>query len=296
MSRLKAKPPAEVKAGKTKAVIFGASGVGKTWFALSFPAPYYLDTEGGASRSHYMERLTKSGGAYMGVEDGTLEFSSVIGQIQALATEKHPYKTLIIDSVTKIFQMAIAQEQERLGDKDVFGASKKPAVAGMRRLVNWVSRLDMNVIFIAHEATEWGEVNGQRQEVGKIPDIWDKLVYELDLSIRVVRQGKNILPPTGIVHKSRLTGFAHGDRFPLEYGEFASRYGKDAIEADATTITLASPEQVAEIVRMVELLKIPTEQTDKILTRAAANEWKDMSDKQAADTIEWLTKKINGKE
>jgi hypothetical protein len=58
-SKLKAKAPTEVKPGKTKALVFGKSGVGKTWFTLTFPAPYYIDTEGGADLRHYRERLQK---------------------------------------------------------------------------------------------------------------------------------------------------------------------------------------------------------------------------------------------
>ena len=58
MSKLKAKKPEEVKQGKAKGLIFGASGVGKTWFALSFPTPYYIDTEGGADGIEYQKRLT----------------------------------------------------------------------------------------------------------------------------------------------------------------------------------------------------------------------------------------------
>ena len=127
-SKLKAKAPEEVQPGKTKGLIFGASGVGKTFFTLAFPAPYYIDTEGGADLRHYQERLKKAGGVYMGQEDGALDFAAIIEQIQALATEKHPYKTLIIDSITKVYQTAIANEAERLGDKDAFGASKKPAI------------------------------------------------------------------------------------------------------------------------------------------------------------------------
>jgi len=150
MSKLKARSPETIKQGKIKAVMFGVSGVGKTTVALNFPKPFYFDVEGGAKGSQYRELLKKSGGGYLGPEDGTLSFDFLIEQMQALATEKHPYKTLIVDSLTKLFQTAIAQEQERLGDKDAFGASKKPAVAAMRRLVMWTSRLDMNCWFICH--------------------------------------------------------------------------------------------------------------------------------------------------
>ncbi len=64
-SRLKAHDPATVPPGKTKALIFGKSGVGKTWFATAFPVPYLIDTEHGAALAHYKERLKAAGGAYM---------------------------------------------------------------------------------------------------------------------------------------------------------------------------------------------------------------------------------------
>src|SRR5688572_21789505 len=98
-SKLKAKDPKETEPRKPQMVIFGPSGVGKTWFALSFPAVYYIDTEGGASRKHYMERLSKSGGMYMGPEDGANDFETIIEQTKALATESHKFKTLVIDSI-----------------------------------------------------------------------------------------------------------------------------------------------------------------------------------------------------
>jgi hypothetical protein len=57
-SKLKAKAPEIVVPGKTKILVFGASGVGKTWFSLGFPNPFFIDTEGGADLKHYQERLT----------------------------------------------------------------------------------------------------------------------------------------------------------------------------------------------------------------------------------------------
>jgi hypothetical protein len=293
-SKLIAKQPGETSPGKAKGLIFGGAGVGKTWFSLSFPAPYYFDCEGGADLRHYQERLKKNRGVYVGPDGGALDFDVIIGQIKALATETHPYKTVIIDSVTKLFQIAIANEAERLGARDAFGASKKPAIAKMRQLVNWIQRLDMNVWFIAHEITEWGQsaTTGQREEVGKMADVWDKLNFEFDLVIRVIRCGKDY-PAIGSVNKSRLIGFPLYDTFPLEYGEFATRYGKDFIEAATTTVALATPEQVAEIVRLAEILKITEEESEKVLTKAKAASWSELAEEQATKTLEWLNQKIN---
>jgi hypothetical protein len=297
MSRLKAKAPELTGTGKAKGMLYGASGVGKTWFALTFPAPYYIDTEGGADLRHYQERLKASGGAYMGPEDGALDFNTIIDQMQTLATEQHPYKTLVVDSITKVYQATIAQEQERLGDKDAFGASKKPAVAAMRRLANWATRLDMNIWFIAHETSEWAldATTNQRVEIGKAPDVWDKLVYELDLTLWVRRTGA-AYPAKATVRKSRLTGFPNGETFQLTYEDFSGRYGKDFIEAAAKTVTLASSEQVAEIERLVDLLKITPEDAEKVLTKAGADTWAEMSTEHAAKTVAWLMGKIKGEE
>jgi hypothetical protein len=287
MGGLKAKKPSEVKQGKVKGLIFGSSGVGKTWFSLCFPAPYYIDTEGGADLSHYQKRLSESNGSYLGTEDGSLDFNVLIDQIKALATEKHQYKTLVIDSVTKIYQTCIANTAEKLGEKDVFGASKKPAIAQMRRLVNWITRLDMNVWFIAHEITEWGIIDGQRSEIGKIPDVWDKLVYELDLGLQVVRRGKSF-PAVGIVHKSRLDTFRLGEQFNLEYSDFAKKYGEDSITGDITSIVLATQDQVSQIIEMVSIRADAEDIKEKLLIKAGADSWSELTTEQAQKTIEWL--------
>lgn len=290
MSKLKAKDPASTEPSKPKIVIYGAPGVGKTWFALSFPAVYYIDTEGGAQRNHYMERLAQAGGKYLGPEDGSNDFELVIEQAKALASEKHKFKTLVIDSITKPFITAIASEGERLGDRNAFGADKKPAIAFMRRLIAAVHRLDMNVVFIAHEKTEWGVLaNGERGELGKAADVYDKLMYELDLGFQVIKQGPQRL---AIVKKSRLVGFPEAERFELDYKSFAERYGKDVIAKQPIQITLASPEQVSEIKRLIDLLKVDSDTIEKWLSKANAEKIEEFTSDQASKVISALTQKL----
>jgi len=289
MSKLKARAPELVKQGKIKAVLYGVSGIGKTTLALSSPTPYYYDVEGGAKGQQYRELLKKSGGAYLGPEDGTLDGNLLIEQMQALATEKHPYKTLIVDSLTKLFQTAVAQEAERLGDKDAFGASKKPAIAMMRRIILWATRLDMNIWFICHETAEWGMVNGQRAEVGRVPDCWDKLIYELDLAVQAVKRGPK---RTAVVKKSRLTAFPDADAFPLEYGEFAARHGKDSVEGEVDTITMALPEQVTEIKHLLEIIKVDPAAIQKDFDKLGISDWPEMTKEQIETRIASLKKKL----
>jgi len=251
-----------------------------------------MDTEGGADLDHYQKRLKAAGGVYMGPQDGTLDFATVIDEIKTLATERHAYETLIIDSITKLFQTNIAQEADRLGEKDAFGASKKPAIAWMRRLVAWMSRLDMNIVLIAHETSEWGkdDKTGQRIEIGKMADVWDKLIYELHLTLQCQKRGPKRV---AVVRKSRLTGFLEGEAFPLDYEDFATRYGKDFIEAKAEPIVLATPEQVGEINRLLSNVKVTETEIEKLLTRGNAGSFAELSNEHAAAMITWLTKKIS---
>lgn len=297
MTKLKAKAPELVAPSKSKILVFGPTNSGKTWFALGFPKPFYFDTERGARLSHYQARLKAVGGGYMGPEDGTLEFDTLVDQVDALSTEKHQYRTLVIDSLTKIFQTAIQKESESLGAKDVFGASKKPVVRQMRRLIARIDRLDMNVVFVAHEAAEYAAVDGKREEVGKQPDTWDKLPYELDLTLRI--QVHNPKLRTATVYKTRLTGFPTGERFDLQrgsddvgYAEFAQRYGKDFIEGPTIPIVLATTEQVAKIKELLDIIKVPEAEIEKVLDRAGVDSWSEMTETQANDMIARIQAKV----
>lgn len=268
-SKLKAVAPKAAEPTKPKILIYGKPGVGKTWTSLDFPKVYYIDTEGGANLNHYTDKLERAGGVYLGTEQGSQSFEEVIDQIKALATEKHEYKTVVIDSISKIFNSEIAHEMERLGDKDQYGASKKVPVTLVRRLVSWIDKLDMNVILIAHEKGEWGlNANKERVEIGNTFDCWEKLEYELHLCLRIVKQGDS---RKAYIRKSRLTGFPDNTNFDWSYQEFSNRYGKDIIEKEAVPIELASPEQLAEITRLLGIVKLSESTQDKWIAENANN-------------------------
>lgn len=287
-SKLKAVAPKTTEPSKPKVLIYGKPGAGKTFTSLDFPSCYFVDTEGGALQSHYTDKLAASGGVYFGPDQGSIDFDTVIEQVQALATEKHPYKTLVIDSISKMFNTAISVEAERLGDKNAFGADKKPAVARMRRLVNWLSRIDMNVILISHEKPEWGQDGkGQRVEIGSTFDCYDKLEYELDLCLNIIKSGP---ARTARVRKSRLLAFPDALTFPWSYKDFAKLYGEEVIQKQSTQITLATDEQIAEINRLLSVVKLPDGQVDKWLSAAQVDSWSDMSTERIAKAIDHIKK------
>lgn len=293
-SKLLAVAPETVEPKKPKVLIFGPPGVGKTWTALDFPGVYYFDTEGGADLGHYRDRLRAAGGMYFGPDQGSLDFDTVIGQVEALATEKHNYKTMVFDSITKLFNAAITDEQLRLGDKDAFGASKKGPIRQMTRLVRWINRADMNAVIIAHQKDMWGKDDkGNREVVGATFDAWEKLEYELHLVMRISSMGTGANTKRfANIGKSRLTGFPNGERFDWNFATFAERYGKDVIEKEVRQIVLASPEQVAELNRLLELVKLPDGTTDKWLSKASVDSFEEMDTETIQKCTQFLTEKL----
>jgi hypothetical protein len=289
-SRLKAVEPEIIEPKKPKVLVFGKPGVGKTWASLDFPKVYYVDTEGGADLDHYRAKLKAAGGVYLGPEQGSLDIDEMIAQVQALATEEHDFRTVVFDSISKLWNAALQDEQQRLGDKDAFGAFKKIPTRKFNDLLRWVNKLDMSVIFIAHSKDDWGKDDkGNREVVGETYDGPEKLAYDLHLLLNVVKSGPTRRAKIG---KSRLTGFPEGDVIPWSYEEFAERYGRDVIERQSAPIILATPEQVTEMQRLLTLVKVPEDWQEKTFKKAEVESWAEMDSVKIAANIELLKGKV----
>ncbi len=291
MSKLKAKPPENIKREKPKVIVFGKAGAGKTWASLDFPNVYYIDTEGGATESQYVAKLKKSGGVYLGKKDGSQDFETIIEQVKALATEKHNYKTLVIDSLSNVFDIEVTKELERLTlakTKIEFSIEKKPAVKFSKRLVGWLEQLDMNVILICHSADEYESVNGKNEKVGETYDGWKKLEYLLQLCLHVTKQGDS---RKARVRKTRIAGFKDNEVINWSYEEFANRLGRDLLESEAKPVVLITPEQIAEITRLLSVVKLGDSAADKRIEDIREN-LDEIDTEKAQNVITYLTKKL----
>lgn len=265
MSRtLRGADPKSAKPSKPKILIFGKPGVGKTWTALDFPSVYYIDSEGGADLAHYTDKLKASGGFYLGPKDGANDFSVVTEEIITLATTKHRFRTLVIDSYSKIFNTQVSADLERIQakqrekgeEKETYGAEKKPAVNQTRRWLRWFEKLDMNVILICHEKDQYKD----GKLTGVTFDGWDKLEYELHLALQITKTGPS---RRAQVKKTRLTGFPDADLFDWSYPAFAERYGKDIIEADSAPVELSTPEQLKQYNSLLSIVKVDVKVLEK---------------------------------
>jgi hypothetical protein len=288
--KLLAVAPETVEPKKPKVLIYGPPGVGKTWASLDFPSVYYIDTEGGADLDHYRAKLRDSGGAYLGPDQGSLDFDVVISQIQALATEQHHFRTVVLDSASKLWNVALSDEQESLGDKDAFGAYKKVPTRKFTTMIKWLNRLDMNAVIICHQKDLWGlNEKKQREVVGWTFDCQEKLEYDLHLVLRIAKIGSSRYAYIG---KSRLPSFPEGENFPWSYETFAERYGQSVIEKEAQPLELATEEQLAELERLMGIVKMSEDWPAKMFKAAGVEEWKEMDSDKIGKCIGLLKGKL----
>lgn len=292
MSKLKAIKPTEIEPKKPKILIFGKPNAGKTFTSLSFPRPYFIDSEGGATRKQYVQKLKESGGAYFGIEEGANSFKEIIDQIKALGTEKHDYKTVVIDSISHLQLLEVARESEKMMNEKrdmtkTYGAEKKPAVTYQRQLVNWLDKIDMNVVLVCHQKDLW---DGDKK-IGVTFDAWDKLEHILDLALNIKKTGDSRI---AYVTKSRIESFPDGEGFSWGYDEFAHRYGKDIMEADVKQIILATPEQLSELEKLLENWKAPENWKEKTLSSAKCDSFEEMDKEKLDKVINFVKTKLKG--
>lgn len=281
---MKGKKPELIKRSKPKFILSGKSGVGKTFLMLEFPKPFIIDCEGGAVEPQYVEKMKKVGAWYMGKEDGSQDFKTVLEQIKELATTKHEYQTLVLDSFSKLYNLTAAIAEETVGN--VYAADKKAAQKPTRQLQIWMDKLDMSIALVCHSKAKWE--NGQ--PVGTTTfDGWDKLEYDLNLWIELVQTGKR---RDIVVRKSRIDGFVLGNSYPADYETFAKLYGQDIIEKPVEQVILATPAQIGTLKDLIATFNVSEEDQKKALKKRDVDEYDELSSEQIEEMIANMNSKL----
>ena len=278
---LRAKKPEAIEK-RLKALFYGSAGVGKTTAAIQFPKPYLIDTEKGAENDQYTKLLQKAGGVIFQTSD----FDEVVNEVKALLAEKHEYKTLIIDPLTTLYNDLL--DKSALKNGTDFGRHYSDANKKVNHLINLLLRLDMNVIITSHAKQVYGD---NMSVLGNTFDCYKKLDYLFDLVFEIQKRGKHRV---ALIKKSRMTSFPDTDTFDFSYNEVANRYGKDILERDAVAQELADELQVKEVLRLIELIKVPEETYQKWLDKAGSEKWQEMPKDAIQKCIDFLTSKIKG--
>lgn len=291
---MRAIKPEIVKPGKPTILISGPPKTWKSRLALQFPQPYYVDTESGVTQPHYMQDLINSGGVYMGQQQGSQSFPTVIEEVKWLQTNKHDYKTFTLDSLSYITNLGFDTEEVRMvdaGQKIEFASNRKPTMRQVRRFFTLLRNLDMTKIIICHQKEKWEGEGDDRKRTGMTFDGWDKLEYLLDLWCESRRVGKDAVMT---VRASRYKQFPIGMEISMTYAAFSKFYGLNTMDKVAIPIVPSTQEQAAEIKRRIAMLKMSDEDVSKWLTTNNAMEIEDLPKEGADKFLAHLEEKMKG--
>lgn len=276
---------------RLKALFYGAAGVGKTTCAVQFPKPYLIDTERGAENEQYVRLLNQASGAYFFTTDP----DDLITEVKTLLSEQHPYKTVVIDPLTVIYNDLLDKSASEVGTD--YGKHKGPADRKIKHLLSLLLRLDMNVIITSHAKPKWVRTKDEKgkdtvTEEGSTFDCYGRLDYLFDLVFEIQKRGASRV---GIVKKTRIESFVDNEQFPFSYDSIAEKYGREVLERDAIAQKLADETQIADMQHFIQLLKISPDIYNKWLTKHKAESWEEMPCEAMQNYLNQLHEKVSKK-
>lgn len=137
--------------------LFGEGGMGKTTLAAMMPKPVFIRTEDGTA-----SLVGNEGVALFPLASRSQD---VFDAIEALASQPHDYKTLVLDSITQLATLIeseiVAADPKAKSINQAgggYGAGYNTAAEMHRKVREWAGALaydkGMNIVFIGHADTE----------------------------------------------------------------------------------------------------------------------------------------------
>lgn len=278
-----------LQADRFRALVYGDKGAGKTHFACSIPNAYYIDSEGVLKYKRFVKMLKENNSQSIAL----YELTDIIKEVKELLTVKHDFKTLVIDSITFPFNSLNNMEVERLVSKSPntegteFGANMAKGKRLTFQLGMLLTRLDMNVIILAHEKTKYS----QGEEIGKDPDVNEKMGYALGTQIHLRTMGAS---RKAYVDKSRYEELPNKKLLDFDdgYSVIKNLFGEEVFSRESTVETLATKEQIAEVKRLQLLLKYEEEKVQKWIMTKKASALSEVNTVDIETLINFLTNKV----
>lgn len=282
----------EAKEKRLKMFVYGPAGVGKTTAALQFPQAYIIDTEHGTD--FYAESINKSKSAVF----NTLNPDDIKDELRALLTEKHNYKTLIIDPVTQVYN-AVQEKWTRVFEKYAknekeeevqdFGMRYWGKVKGdFKGLQRIMLALDMNIIVTSHQKDVYG---AGFNKTGVTYDSMRGDDYLFDLVFQVERKNGTLIAHT-VKERAEIGKQKFPSEFEWSYENFCKFYGKEIIEKESAPVAMATIEQVARIKSLIEIVKVDESTISQWFMKADVTDWSEMTVEQIGKCVAFLEKKV----
>lgn len=265
---------------RLKLFLWGDSGVGKTTLALRFPKPAVIDLEGGTDLY---------GDAFDFDVLRATTADDVIAAVDWLLANQHPFRTLVIDPVTVLWDamqkkwsdIFLRRNKSSKGYKfefyDLQPRDWQTLKAEFKDLIRKLIALDMNVIVTARQKVQYAD-GAFMKAIGETFDGERSLPYLFDTIIRLYRDDKGRF--LGQTLKDRSNKMPKAE-FEVSYPLFEELFGKRTLGRKAKPAVPASAEQKAKIRDLITALALPQEQVDKRLAAYGAESVDDLTSENA---------------
>ena len=283
----------ELKLKRLKMFMFGPAGVGKTTAAIQFPNAYIIDTERGTEE--YAQTIIKSGSVVF----QSANPEEIKQELIELLTTKHEYKTLVIDPMTQVYN-AIQDKWTRIFIKNAKDA--KEAETGdfgmrfwgkvkseMKAIQRILLALDMNVIITSHQKDVYGT---GFSKIGVTFDSMKGDDYLFDLIFNVEKRGNDRIAKK-VKERAEIDFNKFPDEFEWSYENFCKFYGREIIEKAAIPVSMASPEQVALLNQLIEVVSLEQGIIEKWYDKAQAEKFEDFTSEQIQKCIDFVQEKLS---
>ena len=168
-------------------LLYGRSGTGKTTVASSFPKPLLLLDV----REKGTDSVSNVKGGHVGAIDDWGQFEQMYWY---LAKGDHPYKTVVIDQVSQLQDLAIRQALENNKKEPTDQVAKRDfgVASGLMKqwLLDYRDLIDrgIHVVFIAHDRSIGGEEDAQGDQIEPSigPRLMPSIASFLNGSVKII--------------------------------------------------------------------------------------------------------------
>lgn len=271
---------AKSRAPRLKLFVYGPTGAGKTTLAVQMPGAAVIDLEGGAV-------------PYAGRYSFDLLPSTGLADVEAallwLSTSPHPYKTLVLDPITILWEMVQRHWSDIFLKRNKMGKGYKHEFYDLqirdwstvkshwKEIMRRLLALDMNIVATAREKALYTD-GPVMKELGRTFDSERSTPYLFDTVVRLAVTEAGTRMAT--VEKDRW-GALPAEPFLLDFGRFATAFGS-ALSRDAVPAPRATEAQIIEIINLIGALGVPAAIVDRRLAAYGAERVEDLTSDAAA--------------
>ncbi len=269
------------------ALVAGESGSGKSFWMAGLKNGLFFDTDLGGGMAYLDARIKRNGSER--IEVGSYPDIRAEIEKRRRSGELSRFTWIGIDHLTTLHQEATSRHNP-MGVED-YGKSYEKATREWRQIRHLVRVGDFNLICTAHLKPKYEK----QQVVGIVTDASKNVNADFSIVLYLQKNANGSYPSIARVEKWRRDpedprGLIPA-QFPFTIEKVFELHGGDG-QGERVEIEMATDAQVAEMVKLLEVVKIPETEIEKWKKKAGAEEWADFTADDLAKCIAYVRSKL----